>query len=80
MKKIIVDEGVCPLCGKNSVVYLDSDLQDDGDFYSYECECELCGATWNEDHRLIFAGVSRVCTKDGEEVADVVDKIEEQIK
>ena len=75
MKKLTVKEGVCPLCGKDSVVYLDSDLQDD--FYSYECECESCGATWNEDYSLTFVGLSRVCTENGEEVADVVDKTEE---
>jgi len=71
MKKLTVKEGVCPLCGKDSVGYYDYEVCDKS--FAYECECESCGATWNEDYSLTFEGVSCVCTKDGEEVADVLD-------
>lgn len=69
--KFIIGECVCPLCGSSEVNYGSSNLDDN--VISYECECNKCGATWNEDYTLCFAGVSKVFNKEGKQLANVLN-------
>ena len=71
MKKLIVKECTCPRCGSSMVDYGNSELNDD--VMSYPCECNDCGATWNEDFALTFCGISRVYDKDGNKLGNVID-------
>ena len=69
--KLIVKECTCPKCGSTMVNYGSSDLNDD--VMSYPCECENCGATWNEDFTLTFCGISKVYDKDGKQLGNVIN-------
>lgn len=71
MTKLTAKKGICPVCKSEQVTYYDSEVRDE--FITCECQCDECDATWNEDYNLVFAGVSRVCSKDGEQLADVLD-------
>ena len=70
-KKLIVRECTCPVCGSSMVNYGSSDLNDN--IMSYRCECNDCGATWNEDFALTFCGISRVYDKDGNQLGNVMN-------
>lgn len=56
-------ENTCPLCGSNNVVFDSSEL--DGGAMWYPCECEDCGATWQEVYEVTFNQVDEVVDKDG---------------
>lgn len=71
MKKLIVKECTCPVCGSSMVSYGSSDVEDD--ILSYPCKCDDCGTTWNEDFSLVFCGISQVYDKDGKELGNVIN-------
>ena len=68
-KKLIVRKCTCPVCGSSMVNYGSSDLNDN--IMSYPCECNNCGATWNEDYN--FCGVSDVYNREGERLGAVIN-------
>lgn len=54
-------EGVCPVCGSESLNYGSSGVDEGGYFYSWECEkCGACGKEWYD---LVFSG--HVLSKSG---------------
>ena len=47
------EAGVCPLCGKASLEYGNSGIQDENYFYSWSCA--NCGASGKEWYNLVFS-------------------------
>lgn len=58
------EPGVCPICNSNQVSFGATDV-DDG--VSYECECQDCGACWDECYDMVFAGNWNIYDGDGNE-------------
>ena len=71
MKKLIVKECTCPVCGSSKVNYDGSELN--VDVMSYSCFCKDCGANWSEDFSLVFCGISNVYDKNGNQLGNVIN-------
>lgn len=71
MKRLIVKECTCPVCGSSCISYGSMDIEDN--VVSYPAHCDDCGATYYEDYTLDFCGVSEVRNKDGERLGVVIN-------
>ena len=49
----VQEQGVCPVCGGNSLSYGDSELE--GESIGYEWTCDDCGGEGTEWYSLLFA-------------------------
>lgn len=76
MKKLIVKECTCPVCGSSRINYDSMKITDE--VVSYPAQCEDCGATYYEDYVLNFCGISEVRNKDGERLGVVINLIGEE--
>lgn len=50
--KLIIAEGICPICGSEHICY--DPLEPHGEGVFYPAQCEDCGATFKECYNLIF--------------------------
>ena len=71
MKKLIVKECTCPVCGSSEIDYGDSELNDD--VMSYSCDCRKCGTYWSEDFALVFCGISNVYNSEHKQLGKVIN-------
>lgn len=48
------EQGICPICGSDSISYEAMEVEDDSVYYP--AMCDKCHATWKEYYDLTFSG------------------------
>lgn len=64
LKEKVAEENTCPICGSQFIDYGVAEI--DCDTIFYPCECEKCGARFEETYTLNFVGHYNIVDDDNE--------------